>query len=1355
MWKHRVVVLLLSAAIFAPTDGWSQLITLTRESVTDSRKVYVLEAVWDGSLGAAVDSLGASVLGDAELLALSGGGVTEGAAFVRLSALALPSVTVLSATFDEVTLPADTSAALLKAIAGPVAVVGALGWERKKPAATLAVRTLQYSTSTATLRRYRKVRVALDENIQRRALPVAVPMRSATTQSVLASGAVFKLAITEEGIYRIDRDFLAALPGLDRNPKEIDPNHVQIFGNGGAPLPALNSAPRPEDLVENQVIVKGGGDGSFDENDAVLFYGAAPHGWRYVPRVSARGEPIVDGDGKQEYSLEHYVNPFSNENYYFVRIAGDNNRRLERTPFTLTAGSTEFRQVVGRYFVDMDNFMWNRESGGSGHTWVSNIITRPGAELPILENLELPNLSAGTVRYVARPAVQSNPRTDISFISEGTTLASVNLGAVVSTSTSVVARSGLAEFEQTVAAGQSLDLLMRLGSQDINALAALDWLRIHYPKLLRAMSGGLRFQSPVGQSGAFEAVLTGFNTEPYVMDITTPGFFKRLGVRHAGNSYRASLHVSDAAAPLELVAFVEADARSIDVETACGESCLVPSQNLRGAESWPQLLIIAPELFLSHASELAAMRRAEGLTAEVVDVEQVFNEFGGGLRDFRAIRDYMKFLYDGAPTDEQRLRYVLFFGDGHFNYREIGENAPAIPNLIPPFQTVESWHPEESYTTDDYFGLLDDNEGVWPYTRYTFGGRNDHLNERVDVGIGRLTVYTVDQAQTVLEKLQHYESSASFGAWRQRYLFVADDGPTGLGGRQNDQDLHTQNTDVVAEIVRARAPEINQEKVYAISYPREFRNTWRIPGARRDMLSAIRNGVLMVNYSGHGAEGGLAQENLFLTSDARALDNRDALAIFVTATCSFGRWDLANEQSGAEELLLNPNGGAIALLTTVRSVYTSGTTTQSLNVGLNVALNDQLFKVDEQGYPRRLGDAVRLTKNTRVGFEGNNRKFNLLGDPSMRLGTADRSVVITELGGSPFGGDNMLQLSALDRTTVKGEIHNSGGALDASFNGTVSITVYDADRRIAIPPEMYRYMAQPYYTVREDLIWRGRTAVEGGRFEAEFVVPKDISYSDREGRITAYAASQTAHSHGFTEQFTVGGTARNIPDDSDGPTIEVFIGSEAFTSGQLTVPKPTVLVKLFDESGINTVGAGVGHEMLLIVDGDQEHAINIGSLYESEENSYQRGRVSYAFSEALSPGNHSVEVQAWDVLNNSGRAVAEFVVSESEALEIRNTLNYPNPTTGPTRFVFEHNQPAGTPVTARVRIFSLAGRPVRTIEAIDFLPGGAMHVVWDGTDDEYVRLPPGVYLYRLRVTVEGAGGDRQVAEVVERLAIVR
>jgi len=252
-----------------------------------------------------------------------------------------------------------------------------------------------------------------------------------------------------------------------------------------------------------------------------------------------------------------------------------------------------------------------------------------------------------------------------------------------------------------------------------------------------------------------------------------------------------------------------------------------------------------------------------------------------------------------------------------------------------------------------------------------------------------------------------------------------------------------------------------------------------------------------------------------------------------------------------------------------------------------------------------------------------------------------------------------------------------------------------------------------------------------------------------------YAFSETVQAQGFTENVIVGGTAPDAQDDGKGPEIELFMNDETFVDGGLVQPQPRLLVKLFDESGINTVGAGVGHEMLLVVDDDEENAVDIGSLYQSEENSFQRGRVTFDFEEELAPGPHTLSVRAWDVFNNSGSATLDFAVSEAEELVVENVFNYPNPTPGATRFVFDHNQPAGTPVRVQVRVYTLGGRPIRTIVRDDLLPGGPMQIVWDGLDDDFDPLATGIYLYKVRVEIEGTDGAQQVSEHIEKLAVIR
>ena len=1276
------------------------------------------------------------------------GGLLEVSAVLNLPSLAQPDVRVLGSEYDE--YPLDS----VKGIGSEAAVVVGLGILRKQPVATLVARLVTYDSTSSRLRRYRHMRIEVSypnsQEVAKNYTTSDNPHLS-VTRSVLADGGFFKIAISKTGIYRIDRTFLEALPGLETAVDQIDPERIRVFGNGGAPVPALNSAPRIADLAENQVFVRGGGDGRFDEGDAVWFYGQGPDGWSSKQLTDSKEQPIRDPNGELIREWAHYVHPFDSTNYYFLDIGSTINRTYIRENYTNAPATATFSEVKGRHFVDLDEYLWGREGGHSGHTWVSKLIPGAGPGRTVMENVQLPGLSNGKLEYRIRAAIQSNPATTMHYRDGTRTLHSINYGTTFNSPTSAIARSGISDFESTATSGQAITLIADLEDQAGGPQAALDWVRIFYRKSLKAGQTPLRFSTPLAEAGTFTFVLSGFTAEPVVLDVTEPGAYRWLGTLAQGSDYLVQTTANSKDQPRELIAFTSDQIQSLDVANVCGSDCSVAAQNLHSIQSWPDFVIITPSQFLAQARTLADRRRSEGLTVEVVNVSQIYNEFSGGQQDIRGIRDYLKFIYDRSPDAGRLLKYVLLFGDGHFDYRKLDASA-TFPNLIPPFQTEESWNPEISYTTDDYYGLLDDNEGLWPFSRGTFRGSDDYLNERVDIGIGRFTVHTVEEAQVMIDKIKHYESPDTYGQWRNRYLFLADDGPTGTSGLQDDRDLHTQNTDVVAIAVENLAPEINQQKIYALSYTREFLNTWRIPKARQDLLSAIDEGALVVNFSGHGGERALAQENLFTVEDSRSLQNYDTLPVFITATCSFGRWDLGNEQTGAEELLLNSSGGAIALLTTVRTVYTSGDAT-TLNVGLNVALNEELFKREVDDLLPRLGDALRRTKNKRVGYEGNNRKFNLLGDPTLRLGLPADYAAITHINGNELQ-TTRRQMRALEKIELKGEIRKSDGSKDASFDGTVSLMVFDALRQVPIPREKLRYMPQPYYEVREDLIWRGRTSVSNGEFTARFVVPKDISYTNQPGKIALYAQASSKHVNGYTERFIVGGTAGDVADDVEGPEIELYLGDETFTSGGLAPPQPQVLARIYDESGINTVGAGIGHEMLLVLDGNEMEAIDIGNLYESDENSFQKGSVSYSFDEALAPGSHTLSLRAWDVLNNSGETTLDFVVTDTEELVIRNIFNYPNPTTGPTRFVFEHNQVPGTPVKVRVRVYTLAGRPVRTLEAEELLSAGPMQILWDGLDNDYSRLSPGVYLYKLRAETMGAEA-LHVAEMVEKLAVIR
>lgn len=1298
---------------------------------TSDGVVVEVRVAWATPLADALG--GGGPLAARALRATRGEGIVSKA--LDLPALAAPYVEVLAADYDEAPYDPAASDSTTAELIGPVAEVVAVGPERRVPRGTFVARLLRYDPERGTVRRYRRIVAAVRFGEAPAARFGEAPAaRGATStdnphlavgNSVLAAGMWFKVPVRTEGVYRIDRAFLQDL-GLA--PDGIDPNSVAVFGNGGEPLPALNRADRIADLAENATLAIGGGDGSFGVGDAVYFYGAAPSGWRWDPAEAAAGRP----------GWRHFINLFSTVNYYFVRVGVPGGARVGSPAFTARPGATVLERITGRAFAEEDRpeGMIDRDGGGSGLDWMGREVTASVPSIVALDTVPA-GLVGGTVRYRARVATRSTTPTRLAFRTAAAELASVQFR---SPGGYTLAGDRTLTFSEEVAAAARLRLSLAVSGSDAGRQGWIDYVEAFYPKALRAEGGVLRFHTPGGEAGLFEFVLTGFGARPQVWDVTDPRAIRALGVQESGGSFLTQVEVGDGEAARELVAFDPAGAAVHRAPAGFA----VPNQNLHAVSGFPDYVVVTPAAFRAEAEELAAYRAADGLRPLVVEVEQIYNEFSGGLVDMRAVRDYLRFLYDrDAAAAEPSLRYALLFGDGHYDFRGIREGGDRN-NWVPTYQTRESFSRSNSYTSDDYFALLDPDEGLW----------NSNA-ERMDIGVGRIPARSPGEAAAVVAKIKSYDDPATQGDWRTRLTFVADD----QFPNDWDTDAHVLHAELVSDTAKVVFPESTHRKIYAGTYQRvQTALGARYPEAHADILRAFDEGTLIWNYSGHGGATALADERLLTRDDITVLENADRLTILVTATCSFGRYDLINEQSGAEAFLLNRNGGAAGVFTTTRLVY-AGFDPYSNNLGLNRVLIEYLLEPGEDGRARRLGDTYRLTKADNVGATVNNRKFVYLGDPAMRIQLPERPVAVTAINGSPLSAaDSTLpMLRALERASIEGEVRRPDGQRDTGYDGEVELTVYDAERTVPLPVRRYTDGA---FAVRDAAIYRGRATVRGGAFRAEFVVPRDISYTGEPGRISAYVANAAGNDGvGATEAFRIGGTAGDPIRDVEGPRVELFLNDTTFASGGLVGSRPVLIAKLFDENGINTVGAGVGHELLLTIDGAEQDAVNLGRFYRGELDSYQRGEVVFELPEQA-PGPHTLTLRAWDAANNATTATLDYVVEAGGELVLRNVYNYPNPTTGPTRFVFEHNQAPGTLARVQLRVYTLSGRPVVTLDDVQTLPAGALtsslvQIPWDGRDEDFDTLASGIYLYKLRVEVERDGGETDVSERVERLAVIR
>jgi hypothetical protein len=741
----------------------------------------------------------------------------------------------------------------------------------------------------------------------------------------------------------------------------------------------------------------------------------------------------------------------------------------------------------------------------------------------------------------------------------------------------------------------------------------------------------------------------------------------------------------------------------------------ISNQNLHGIGP-AEMIIITDPLFMTEALRLAGHRRTnDGMEVVVVTPRQIYNEFSSGKPDVSALRDFIKMLYDRAENASEMPRYLLLFGNGSYDNRP---GDPSGVNFIPTYQSHNSLVPTQSFVSDDFFGLLDDDEGEY--------------SGLMDIGIGRLPVTTAGQAQAVVNKIIGYNSAGNKGDWQNMLCFIGDDG---------DNNIHMRDADFLAEEVKSNYPAYNIDKIYLDAWQKTGTSLGqRYPDVNRAIAERVRKGALIMNYTGHGNELRLADENILDINDVMSWNNDDRLPVFMTATCEFSRFDNPERVSAGEMLLLNPAGGGIALFSTTRLVYATP----------NFFLNQNFYRfILEKGYDgshMRLGDVMRLTKiNTGSGI--NKRNFTLLGDPSMKLAIPDHRVVFSSINESPVT-ESTDTLKALSKVTVTGQIINGQGNVMDDFGGLVYHTVFDKKNVVMT---LGNDGAVPFsFERRTNIIYKGKASISGGHFSFSFIVPKDIAYHYGNGKISSFASDGANDAAGYFNDFIIGGSDPFAHEDTKGPEIELFMNDPDFISGGLTDQNPLLLAFLADSTGINTMGSGIGHDITLVMNNDPSRLIVLNDYYMADADSYQSGTIEYPFSN-LAEGNYKLALKAWDVFNNSSEATLDFTVSESSKLALRHVFNYPNPFTENTAFHFEHNQP-NTGIDILIQVFTVTGRIVKTINtSINTAGFKPEPIPWDGLDDYGDRIGRGVYIYRIRLRSENG----QAAEKYEKLVILK
>ena len=1085
---------------------------------------------------------------------------------------------------------------------------------------------------------------------------------NAQQNSVLQSGNWYKIAVPDNGIYQLDINDLEDLGVATSN---LSVSSIKLFGNGGGMLSPKNSDFRYDDLQENAIqVIDLNGNSIFNSDDYILFYGQSPHKWNF-------------DSASNIFNFSEHL--YSDLNYYFLTIDNSSNgKRINQKPtftnFDKTIVSFNDFQV---HEVNSENLIQ------SGREWY-------GERFGIIDtysfDFNFPNLiNISPVFIKTSVAARSLNSSYFTINANNSVISNINISNIVYDYATEYAKSGL-NSNQFISNSDLIDVEVEYNYTENNAVGWLNYIQLNARRELKMNNDFLHFRDieSIDNNQLGKYVLSNSNSSTQIWDVSDQVNIKTMPTILSGSE----LTFIDSISSLKSYYAFNDNYQKPNLIGKIG------NQNLHALDYDVEYVIVSHPEFLSAANELAQIHsQVDNLNSVVVTPEQIYNEFSSGMQDVSAIRDFFRMLYKRPNSN---FKYALLFGDGSYDNKDRLQNNT---NFIPTFQSKNSLNPTLSFVTDDYYALLDDDDG-------------DLINDLIDIGIGRLPVKNINEANDMVDKVEKYYSNQSLGDWRNTITFVADDGDV------KDGNLHMNQANNLANYIDTNYQNININKIYLDNYLQvSTPGGPRSPDAQSAINRSVSNGSFLVNYTGHGGPLGWTQERILEVDQINDWENENKLPLFMTATCKFSCFDDPDKVSAGEYLLLNNKGGAIALLTTTRLVYANP------NYTLNTKFVDVLYEKENGQFPR-LGDLYKQTK-VLSGSGSNTRNFILLGDPAITLAYPKYNVSTNSIADT---------IKALETVTISGEITDDNGIVLENFNGLLSPTVFDKE---IISYTLGQESCSPMpYRNQTNIIYKGDVSVNSGEFSFSFVVPKDIENNYANGRISYYAQDDFGDdASGFDDSFVIGGIAEEIDYDYDGPEISLFMNNRNFINGGITGKDPVLLADIEDLSGVNTVGNGIGHDITAILDYNSSNPYILNEFYTSDLDNYRKGVVEFPLNN-LSPGEHTITFKIWDVFNNSSESIISFMVTDDASIAISNFANYPNPFANNTDFYFQNNQ-SGQMMDFSIDIYSITGQHIKSINQSIYNDGFRIGPIsWDGKNQNGDNLSAGLYIAKLNVNLE-------------------
>ncbi len=1115
-----------------------------------------------------------------------------------------------------------------------------------------------------------------------------------TTSSVLSHGTWYKMGVVQDGIYKLD---YAMLAGLGIDVQHLDPDQIRVFGNESGTLPEKCSTTRFDDLNELSVYVSGADDGFFNANDYVLFYGQQTNKW-----FLSYKRDTIGGKDVASMVYDNKYNYYSDTTFYFLCVdSGVDGKRIATNP------SGDVQQATS-IITEFQSYSYHNEElmtpYFSGRNWYGEMISNGNSSLTI--DFDIPNL-------VKEKAISVNG----TVLGRTTGIMHYN---VVANSNILVSDRSIGKYNDTqfgrensfssqfFSTSDNVSFTVDMVPDGIGSLLYLDFIRLNYwRKLIRCGDMFMFGLVPEQLTANLTTIWVQDAPSPYqIWDVTTPLTpMVQQSISSGGNM----LFAIDDHFEKRYVIFNPAAAMTV-------LSCYrIANQNVH-AISDAEMLIITNAKFASQAEELAAFHaEKDAMNCVIVDVDEIFNEFSTGTPDPTGMRDFIRMVYQRSGN----LKYVLLFGKASADFRDI-EGLGG--NYVPCYESDERPYSEpDNYCSDDFFGLMDDEDGP-------------ECVGYLDLGVGRLPVSTVEDAEICIAKIRQYaDLSFTHGEWKNNHLFMAD-----------DQDVyHAEYCEMVSQIMDTTFHVTNIAKLYTDSYPRVSTSSgYTYPEANKELMRRFSKGMLAYTYMGHGGVRGLTDEEVFTNSDILEMTNADRLPFLFTATCEFSKYDSPKLVSAGELMMIQPNGGAIAMLTSTRSTYPSN------NFPLAQSFAQTVFQREGMN-GLRFGDIYKLVKTNPKYYKVKNRLYVLLGDPALRLAYPNENIVTNQINGTD--ANSVVKLHAMSIVEVQGEITDADGERDTDFNGVINVKLFDKESQYTTLGNGGSETLD--YSFFNDVLFDGKASVTDGTFSCTFQIPFDINYSFGTARLTYYAydSIRKVDANGVFENISLGGMEEGN-EDNEGPVISFYLDTPSFVNGDTVANHGVLHAILHDEQGISHYESNIGRDILLTSNVSGFQNILLNDYFVPELDNFKGGTVSYPLTD-LADGVYEFTIRAWDTQNNSSQSDIWFVVGEaalSQEFSLSRLVNYPNPFNDETSISFSCGEDGNLDV--QIEFFNVLGQRVGGIERTVSCVGGVVEpITCKVADVAGNRIQSGVYLYR--VTLKNSDGECRSA--TQRMVIVR